>query len=107
MRISDWSSDVCPSDLRPGGRRACPGRSRLKASAHALKHVLNTRLTPTSPRKRRGDDAVDQATRSLRGTILSSVAAYPMKMANSCQVALSDFLAIGRASCRERVGQYV
>src|SRR3546814_2870957 len=39
MRISDWSSDVCSSDL-----------------------------------------------------ILSSVAAYPMKMANSCQVALSDFL---------------
>src|SRR3546814_17013770 len=28
MRISDWSSDVCSSDLRAGrGGRACPGAS--------------------------------------------------------------------------------
>ena len=30
---------------RPGGLRACPSRSRPKAQARALKHVLNTRLS--------------------------------------------------------------
>src|SRR3546814_14326613 len=31
MRISDWSSDVCSSDLRPAGAHSCPrslGRTR-------------------------------------------------------------------------------
>lgn len=27
----------------PGGRRACPGRSRLKAAAHVSKHVKRAR----------------------------------------------------------------
>src|SRR3546814_869014 len=28
MRISDWSSDVCSSDLRPAGRRPCRTEQR-------------------------------------------------------------------------------
>src|SRR3546814_18214995 len=32
MRISDWSSDVCSSDLRPAHRAAVPGEVRLMAS---------------------------------------------------------------------------
>src|SRR3546814_1812881 len=67
MRISDWSSDVCSSDLDgPGGRR---GRSR-------------------APRRR-------------RGRVGSSGPAGGPAHAD----APGD--EIGRASCRERVCQYV
>src|SRR3546814_6639888 len=65
MRISDWSSDVCSSDLRGGGtdpaaaRKPAPGAARRR-------------------RQRR-------------------VKRQPLKA----------FCKIGRASCRERVCQYV
>src|SRR3546814_1700077 len=31
MHISDWSSDVCASDLRAAGRSVCPGRDRRRS----------------------------------------------------------------------------
>src|SRR3546814_4114855 len=42
MRISDWSSDVCSSDLWPGGgvgRHRNP-RKRLKPSDPAFEHLI-------------------------------------------------------------------
>src|SRR3546814_6582964 len=39
MRISDWSSDVCSSDLPAGSARGCPtpgGRRRVRLAKHAL-----------------------------------------------------------------------
>src|SRR3546814_9130172 len=75
MRISDWSSDVCSSDL-PGcleeGRAA--SRSRYLAAAG---------ITATSSDRRRLHDCA----RNSAGS--------------HC------FAKIGRASCRERVCQYV
>src|SRR3546814_6675297 len=67
MRISDWSSDVCSSDL-PSTRRGCrrPGARRVR---------------------RRGPQA-RRATSSAR--LIATTATK-----------------IGRASCRERVCQYV
>src|SRR3546814_7569838 len=80
MRISDWSSDVCSSDL-PGADpdqprispRLSPGGSLLAGPA-------------VEGRAARLDDAADRA--ATGHTILS----------------LAE---IGRASCRERVCQYV
>src|SRR3546814_3318932 len=117
LRISDWSSDVCSSDLRFGmGCKAQAARSRGG--------------------KRRGDlfrgsltsDCLfetNNASRSLRGTN-SSVLGDTMKISikqfafmlcvslASMQPAMSENISIatggteiGRASWRERVCQYV
>src|SRR3546814_4459721 len=36
MRISDWSSDVCSSDLNDRGERACPRTSQTTVAAGAI-----------------------------------------------------------------------
>src|SRR3546814_4903827 len=38
MRISDWSSDVCSSDLRIGARVGQHHQPRLHAQCHAIRH---------------------------------------------------------------------
>src|SRR3546814_6314413 len=86
MRISDWSSDVCSSDLAGRLRLATPspacyprrGGVRLfppRRSAHVPEHADED---PLSPRPRNADDEARPARAE-----------------------------IGRASCRERVCQYV
>src|SRR3546814_17648380 len=61
MRISDWSSDVCSSDLKARGfRRSCKSRAREGARGHvaaaALAHVPGARgvLQPKGGRGRVG-----------------------------------------------------
>src|SRR3546814_2532290 len=82
MRISDWSSDVCSSDLRPPASRtgtaaaARPAGGDPAAPRAAARRRLLLRL-------RRGDRF--ELRRAPRGALLQ----------------------IGRASCRERVCQYV
>src|SRR3546814_1328085 len=81
MRISDWSSDVCSSDLpreAPWDRSravAAPGRS---ARGLVLERWMGTTAPPPSP------------------------SPYP-----ATSTSLLSRLQIGRASCRERVCQYV
>src|SRR3546814_7542658 len=41
MRISDWSSDVCSSDLRPGERGAPPGHRRAPIRGRQLEGGLD------------------------------------------------------------------
>src|SRR3546814_4752010 len=80
MRISDWSSDVCSSDLQRLGAGLLGGKA------------LGVRLDPGhGPAIRpcllhRGEDAVEEAVAKTRDRLLDE---------------------IGRASCRERVCQYV
>src|SRR3546814_18945491 len=50
MRISDWSSDVCSSDLKPTDRRRGIGMLSLKANEVALRLHLGTRI---------GDQSID------------------------------------------------
>src|SRR3546814_6860627 len=79
MRISDWSSDVCSSDLGFG-----PG----------AKH----REQPGAKRDRRvevGADAVRRAAQRFG----------PVQLIFAADAGIVD--EIGRASCRERVCQYV
>src|SRR3546814_13244838 len=87
MRISDWSSDVCSSDLRGdeprrggGGAGGCGAEAPpAEAPLHPPAHGGEPRLRP------RGDQP-------LRGFWAGGVSS-PSK--------------IGRASCRERGCQYV
>src|SRR3546814_14777766 len=78
MRISDWSSDVCSSDLHMFWREAGE-RLALVTAGHA------------------GGGAVPQ----IFGVDISIAGLDGPAL---CQVALDQ---IGRASCRERVCQYV
>src|SRR3546814_5307625 len=97
MRISDWSSDVCSSDLdqHPDGVvRPCIEDSPKEARRPSLCPPLGN-----EGREKIGD-------RSARdGTITAT--AYPLPSWNR-QAEFDDWLRqIGRESCRERVCQYV
>src|SRR3546814_1912850 len=91
MRISDWSSDVCSSDLRIGlGRRQC--LARHAALRHRLLHRLDDRPAgaPVEYEEFAALARLDQRRDHL------SVAVGQVDEAGE----------IGRASCRERVWTY-
>src|SRR3546814_6889165 len=87
MRISDWSSDVCSSDLQRRVALAKSGAISAEELAHAsdalttAQNALITAQQQYQTSKVLVDDTV--------------VASHP------------DVQEIGRASCRERVCQYV
>src|SRR3546814_1991877 len=76
MRISDWSSDVCSSDLARVIEANGAGTTFLEAAAVEVQALL------------------DQGTASLRDSEAAMDSAFVVTQ-------------IGRASCRERVCQYV
>src|SRR3546814_3859445 len=86
MRISDWSSDVCSSDLRQGMMVAVVSAARDIVGVLWLGGAPNLRLsTARVPCRACGSDARQRLSTMQR----------------------SLHLEIGRASCRERVCQYV
>src|SRR3546814_19589809 len=93
MRISDWSSDVCSSDLLivfcKGNRGAQVGQRLV---------ILLGQVLPVIMVKR---PLVDRHSDIAEG--------MPIAVAGSQPVAELDrqFEESGRASCRERLGQYV
>src|SRR3546814_9589146 len=97
MRISDWSSDVCSSDL---DAIAVPiaflaDLLEVPAIVHEEIHVLKL--------AHRGGPAVESALSMLDGHIGRGVGfACVMLILEDL-----EFDQIGRASCRERVCQYV
>src|SRR3546814_7686751 len=85
MRISDWSSDVCSSDLHAGRR----GGHLLDADAeHEAGLLRGNGIQALVDRGRAGGAGVFHAGRRLEA---------------QARIGLQ----IGRASCRERVCQYV
>src|SRR3546814_10869752 len=87
MRISDWSSDVCSSDLSKGDTLdALPGIVGQRC--------LRCRLQPARPAEPRLESDVDWQIQLFRDKIGSGLAL----------VVIGE---IGRASCTERVCQYV
>src|SRR3546814_8154271 len=85
MRISDWSSDVCSSDLEVRDvATARPGREGLQRDA-AQRWRSDPGRLPDAPVRR----AVEGVRRDGRGRVVRAD------------------VQIGRASCRERVCQYV
>src|SRR3546814_7892814 len=83
MRISDWSSDVCSSDLSQH-----PDRNGGRISLSALQPA----------------DIALRKSRFLGNRLLGQTPVFPQ----SCEISPNDPPhEIGRASCRERVCQYV
>src|SRR3546814_17756928 len=99
MRISDWSSDVCSSDLRPTSVLfVCTHNSIRSPMAEAiLKHFHKHRIFVDSVGVRAGElDPFAVAVMEENGIDLS----------RNCVKTLDD-LEIGRASCRDIVYQFV
>src|SRR3546814_12649534 len=86
MRISDWSSDVCSSDLRVAGHGRGPTARRRPPQ----------RDRPSPPR---GGDVRRAAARRHGGGRRHPLPALLLLPSRPNE--------IGRASCRERVCQYV
>src|SRR3546814_4369724 len=84
MRISDWSSDVCSSDLRTSGRHARP---EVPTRVYPMLDVL--------------------ANRTYRHLFLAQIIALVGTGLATVALGLLAYEKIGRASCRERVCQYV
>src|SRR3546814_4438525 len=97
MRISDWSSDVCSSDLYFLKTKAAVGRFGDKAVTYA---VFMRRPVISAPRL-----AVDwlRQMAKARGTEVDIEVNY----AEGRWVGAGEPIQIGRASCRERGCQYV
>src|SRR3546814_15637745 len=102
MRISDWSSDVCSSDLCQGqfpGKRLWrkPARNSLPALRHGMEILIKVMKDRFLGRIGIGCDRPSGRTFDRVGIWVDIVGFNtwykPMK--------------IGSASCRERVGQYV
>src|SRR3546814_1315534 len=103
MRISDWSSDVCSSDLLEEILDATPGSCRtLLFSATMPKPIeaLARRYQRDSLRI-----ATIDSQRGHGDISYQAVTVSPPEIENAV-VNLLRFHEIGRASCRERVCQY-
>src|SRR3546814_17438682 len=115
MRISDWSSDVCSSDLllpSPSNPQNPRSDRALPDGAWSALEPLPTDTYPNSaiPRSSmRGGSAQDPHQLSSRQFILSNwlggVAEQPFAMWWAAEQ--PPLHQIGRASCRERVCKYV
>src|SRR3546814_5870930 len=96
MRISDWSSDVCSSDLLPAGLQ----RDRLA--------VLDQRDDVVAFRNRRPAVTLQFDQQPLdAGLAVIGQRAEIRRAVGKFLVFRADPPEIGRASCRERVCQYV
>src|SRR3546814_5807341 len=100
MRISDWSSDVCSSDLAHGMVNQAAYEARINATNYALSHDdgANTRY--------------DEADLILVGVSRSGKTPTCLYLAlhfgiRAANYPLTDDDQIGRASGRERVCKYV
>src|SRR3546814_15486672 len=94
MRISDWSSDVCSSDLFAG-----EGEEAVRRRAAPLRIARREMVADVAV----GKAAKDRVGQRVKRDIGIAMALKSMTM--------RDFYPadpqIGRTSCRERVGQYV
>src|SRR3546814_15009063 len=96
MRISDWSSDVCSSDLQ-----TCRGKVHEPVAVAAAEHRRLERPAPGHPGREVGACPQDHAE-------LRRDAAPEVVVVLTAQRSRQDqTLEIGRASCRESGCQYV
>src|SRR3546814_7120843 len=97
MRISDWSSDVCSSDLKRLAQLALKYANLRNGDNH-----LNARA------QARGSGIVHDAVKAMTGGITEKeVRALRHKLGVRPVFKRIDTCEIGRASCRERVCQDV
>src|SRR3546814_3475318 len=98
MRISDWSSDVCSSDLARG-RDGAPMTEPAAPASGALSWHPYAAETEA---ERRGWYEVIALVRSLSAEECVEPGYY-----RDPDWSVRDLMEIGRASCRERMCQYV
>src|SRR3546814_8255834 len=102
MRISDWSSDLCSSDLRAWVLRPLWHGANSRVAVAGL--VAGLSLLALSLYALVGTPlALDPVARQAPATIDDAIAQLEAQLAREPQ-AVEE---IGRASCRERVCQYV
>src|SRR3546814_12883677 len=106
MRISDWSSDVCSSDLAPV--QVIPKRVLRDLAALAMHAVLDgLTLHELVACAIGGEERVERSGAGAgqpHGIRAETPPRRPMPIGMAgCVIRVQ----IGRASCRERVGQYV
>src|SRR3546814_9413745 len=92
MRISDWSSDVCSSDLIGAGLRElrglrigrlASGRFRIRsAGGQEDRQTDNAEGTPQKPRKRRTHHTAEQDPPPNKGTVSKLAAATSRRLTN-------------------------
>src|SRR3546814_13553393 len=110
MRISDWSSDVCSSDLvlRGSARSAVTDATVILTNtthfAVALRYRPGVDAAPIVVARGRG--ATAQAICELEGAEAVPVLSYP-QIARAIDFHARKGQAQGRASCRENEGQDV
>src|SRR3546814_15501071 len=106
MRISDWSSDVCSSDLRLLELRGVD-LARIEAAGE-ISELLGRVVLAVA--ETLGDDmeAVDEPPgEAARERLEPRVAKHVEQRRHHHFHRCAGLLELGRASCRERVGQYV
>src|SRR3546814_14589301 len=92
MRISDWSSDVCSSDLRLGDVATV----ELGGENYGIASLYNGKPAAGLAIKQASDANALDTVNAIHKTVDSLKPFFPAGMEE-----------IGRASCRERVCQYV
>src|SRR3546814_15609619 len=116
MRISDWSSDVCSSDLLDGPsadaantgdvEKLLGGKNVISASYDVPMLAHGSPETPGATVRIAGDRceiwAATQSATLVRDEVASAIG-FPTEAV----VVYPTLVEIGRASCRERVCQYV
>src|SRR3546814_10209881 len=125
MRISDWSSDVCSSDLQAKANDTQDPAEVDRIIAEELETLLDSPMFTRSPvlsrllqflvehrlRGRSSPKAYAIATEALGRSedFDPAVDSYPRVMVGRLRSLLDRYYAdkIGRASCRARVCQYV
>src|SRR3546814_12982161 len=105
MRISDWSSDVCSSDLWPEFRTGQTVRHRYCVGRRAfLPQVIVHICGKVVLAREQADLQAEAAVLTQGGTHHDIVIQYLYQKTRRTYAA---YCAIGRASCRERACQYV
>src|SRR3546814_19768016 len=116
MRISDWSSDVCSSDLHEEAGL----RIQLPEPVANLANIalLAGRIDMMATRLERGFDGGQPESDERADGIADDLGAlecfrqsfdamFGLDNLIGCRFQANDALSIGRASCRDRVCQYV
>src|SRR3546814_15887884 len=102
MRISDWSSDVCSSDLHAERQR-----STIKLDKATPSSEIHGNLPADEGQHTTHYSIVDAKGNAVSVTYTINYLFGVAKMAGDTGFFLYNEMEIGRASCRERVCQYV
>src|SRR3546814_3363694 len=103
MRISDWSSDVCSSDLGRRGNEAPPPLGRAVSGERGP--MSRARMTMRAVIERNTESGTDEYSHPLPPVFATLHAALPCWVWSTSRrtVVDGDKTEIGGATCRERV----